>query len=136
MKMRYFIMLMATIISVSACTSAAIRHEAADPLFLKVAMSPSDFEGQEIVVRAWITLRHEDKNLWATRQDHENWETVHCISLINYDSLDPSLDGRYVEVTGVVRSDASNGGNLLRFASCREVAIEVAGPSAIRLITR
>lgn len=135
MKMLCFI-LTATILFTSACTSVAMRQEVADPLFLRAAMSPSDFDGQEVVVRAWITLRHEDKNLWATRQDHENWETVHCISLVNYDSLDASLDGRYVEVTGVVRSDASNGGNLLRFASCREVAMEVAGPSAIRLIAR
>lgn len=130
------LMLIATILFASACTSVAIRQEAADPLFLKAAASPSDFEGQEVVVKAWIMLRHEDKNLWATWQDHENWETVHCISLINYDSLDESLDGRYVEVTGVVRSDASKGGSLLRFASCREVAIEVAGPSAIKLISR
>ena len=135
MKMLGFV-LMVTILSTSACTSVATRKAAADPLFLKVAMSPSDFDGQEIVVRAWITLRHEDKNLWATRRDQKSWETVHCISLINYDSLDASLDGRYVEVTGVVRSDASNGGSLLRFASCRELAIEVSGPSAIRVITR
>ena len=135
MKMLGFV-LMVTILSTSACTSVATRKAAADPLFLKVAMSPSDFDGQEIVVRAWITLRHEDKNLWATRRDQKSWETVHCISLINYDSLDASLDGRYVEVTGVVRSDASNEGSLLRFASCRELAIEVSGPSAIRVITR
>ena len=135
MKMLGFV-LMVTILSTSACTSVVIRKAAADPLFLKVVMSPSDFDGQEIVVRAWITLRHEDKNLWATRRDQKSWETVHCISLINYDSLDASLDGRYVEVTGVVRSDASNEGSLLRFASCRELAIEVSGPSAIRVITR
>lgn len=128
--------LVTTVLAASACTSVALRQEVADPLFLKAAMSPSDFEGKEVVVRAWITLRHEDKNLWATWQDHENWETMHCISLINYDSLDKSLDGRYVEVTGVVHSDASSGGNLLRLASCREVAIEIVGSSAVTLIAR
>ena len=135
MKIPEFMLLAATLAS-SACASTAFHQEAADPLFLQASMSPSDFEGREIVVRAWITLRHEDKNLWATWQDHEKWETAHCISLVNYDSLDPSLDGRYVEIIGVIRSDASNRGNLLRFASCREVAIEVAGPSAVRLIAR
>jgi len=135
MKMLGF-MLVAAVLVASACTPVALRQDVADPLFLKAAMSPSDFEGKEVVVRAWITLRHEDKNLWATWHDHENWETIHCISLINYDSLDKSLDGRYVEVTGVVRSDASNRGDLLRFASCRDVAIEIVGPSAVKLITR
>ncbi len=135
MKIICFI-LTATMLSASACTSVAIRPEVADPLFLRVAMSPSNFDGQVVVVRAWITLRHEDKNLWATRLDHDNWETTHCLSLVNYDSLDSSLDGQYVEVTGVVHSDASDGGNLLRFSSCREAAIEVAGSSAVWLITR
>jgi len=115
----------------SGCASIDLMHPS-DPEFLRAAESPGAFDGKTITIRGWITLRHEDKNLWATWRDHENWETTRCISIINYDSLDDALDGKYVEVTGVMREDASMGGTLLRLASCRNAAIEVDGPSAVK----
>lgn len=133
MKPTFFALTM--ILVVPACaTSSAMRLP--DATFLQASKSPTAFDGKTITVRGWITLRHEDKNLWATWQDHENWETTRCISLVNYDSLNDALDGKYVEVTGVLRKDASNGGTLLRLASCRDVALEVMGPSAVKLVTQ
>ncbi|WP_141453162.1 hypothetical protein [Pseudoxanthomonas sp. z9] len=122
----------------AACSSHKLKTElSADQRFLDVAANPKQFEGKEVTFRAWITLRHEDKNLWATMSDGENWETLRCVSLINYDSLDGrkrDLDGRMVEVTGTIVSDASEGGTIIRLGACRDVAIEISGPSAIKLV--
>lgn len=126
--------MLTTALFIAGCASGSIAHKAEpDANFLKISESPSSYDGKAVTVEAWITLRHEDKNLWATWQDHENWETTRCISLSNYDSLSEKLDGKRVKVTGVLHADASNGGKLLRLASCRSVAIEVSGPNAIEL---
>lgn len=122
-----------------ACTSlgAAGGDTPADKNFLDVARSPGKFNGQVVKLRAWISVRHEDHNLWATWKDHENWETTNCISLVNHGSLEgweAAVDGRFVEVTGTVIDDASEGGTVLRLGSCRDVALEIAGPSAIKLV--
>jgi len=131
--------------SMACLLASCAHHEAgkpgvlADETFLDVARRPQAFEGQTVTMRAWITLRHEDKNLWATWTDHQSWNTERCVSLINYDSLEnfeQALDGHFVEVVGTVVSDASREGTLLRFASCRDVAIEISGPSAIRPVIR
>lgn len=122
-------------LTLSACMPTVwAQPDRADSLFLAAAASPAKFDGQSIVIKAWITLRHEDKNLWATWKDHENWNTLHCISLVNYDSLPASLDGAYVQVEGVLRSDSSQNGSLVRLASCRDVALDISGPGAIKVI--
>jgi hypothetical protein len=92
------------------------------------------FDGQKVTVKAWITLRPEDKNLWSTWSDHEDRETTRCISLANYDSIDEELDGAFVDVTGVVRRDATDGGKRLRLAACRDLAIDVTDPATIRKV--
>ncbi|WP_445513504.1 hypothetical protein [Stenotrophomonas sp. 3(2025)] len=100
----------------------------ADPLFLDVAAAPHAFEGQTVTLRGWVSLRHEDRNLWATKDDHERWQTSRCISLSLYASLlsrVSDLDGRMVEVTGVIRSDASKEGRVIRLGACRNAAVVV-----------
>lgn len=122
-----------------ACSSLGTpeRNIPADSTFLSVARSPQRFDGQVVTFRAWISLRHEDKNLWTTWRDHENWETTNCISLENYgvlEGMEPSVDGRYVELTGKIINDASEGGSVLRLGSCRDVAIEITGVSPIQAV--
>ncbi|TAA39645.1 hypothetical protein [Pseudoxanthomonas winnipegensis] len=122
-----------------ACTSIGYAggDGPADEKFLDVARNPGKFNGQVVTLRAWISIRHEDKNLWATWKDHEDWETTNCISLVNYGSLEAleaSIDGRFVQVTGTVIEDASKGGTVLRLGSCRDVALEIAGPSSIKVV--
>jgi len=124
-----------------ACSSlgAPGRNIPADSKFLDVARSSQKFDGQVVMLRAWISLRHEDKNLWATWKDHEAWETTNCISLANYGALEgmeASIDGRYVEVTGTIINDASKGGTVLRLGSCRDVALEITGASSVKTITQ
>jgi len=124
-----------------ACSSSGLVKNdfPADQRFLDVAENPKKFEGHEVTLRAWITLRHEDRNLWATMKDHESWKPVRCLSLVNYDALanlEPDLDGHFVEVTGTVINDASNNGTVIRLGACRDSAIEISGPSAIRLMTQ
>lgn len=126
---------MAFVLMCAACTTIG-KARPADAVFLQVAKSPEAFDRKSVTVKAWITLRHEDKNLWATWRDHENWDTTNCLSLVNYDSLDDEMDGKYVEVTGMVIADASNDGAIIRLASCRGAAIEVSGPSAIRPVEK
>lgn len=131
------LMALASLWILAACSSRIPMATGfpADQRFLDVAANPQQFNGREVTFRAWITLRHEDKNLWATMRDHENWETLRCVSLVNYDSLDGlerDLDGRIVEVTGTVINDASQGGTVLRLGACRDVAVEISGPSAIK----
>lgn len=123
------------LLTIAACSiGKPARDLTPDAAFLQAAKAPVEFDGREVKVRAWISFRHEDKNLWATWRDHENWETTRCISLVNYDVLDESLDGRFVEVSGILKSDASNNGELIRLASCRNVAIEISGREAIRVL--
>ncbi|TMN16529.1 hypothetical protein [Pseudoxanthomonas sp. X-1] len=123
----------------SACNSlgAAEGDTPVDETFLEVARNPDKFAGQVVTLRAWISVRHEDNNLWATLKDHENWETRRCISLVNYSSLEgmeAAMDGHFVQITGTVIDDASKSGTVLRLGSCRDVALEIAGPSSIKLI--
>lgn len=113
-----------------ACSPASSlqREAVADPLFLQVAAAPQTFEGKTVTLRGWVSLRHEDRNLWVTKADHERWQTPRCLSLSLYDALldrAGELDGRLVEVTGVVSSDASKGGRVIRLGACRDVAIAV-----------
>lgn len=129
--------ILACLCGACACSLRMEKSLPADERFIRVAENPQKFDGQEVTFRAWITLRHEDKNLWATMNDQSSWNTLRCLSLINYDSLsglEPDLDGRVVEVTGTVVGDASRGGKLLRLGACRDVAIEISGASAIRLV--
>jgi len=124
-----------------ACSSPGTpwRNVAVDGKFLDVAQSPQNFHGQVVTLRAWISLRHEDRNLWATWKDHESWETTRCISLTNYGSLEgmeASIDGRLVEVTGTIINDASKDGTVLRLGACRDIALEVLGASSVKTIAR
>ncbi|WP_279207352.1 hypothetical protein [Stenotrophomonas indicatrix] len=117
-------------LAILACSSMAPSRQAtkADPLFLDVAAAPHAFEGQTITLRGWVSLRHEDRNLWATKNDHERWQTSRCVSLSLYASLlsrVSDLDGRVVEVTGVISNDASKGGGVIRLGACRDAAIAV-----------
>lgn len=124
-------------VAVASCAVSNSKNIPVDPGFLNAASDSLSLDGKSVVVRGWISLRHEDKNLWATWHDHEQWETSRCISLINYDSLvgqENLLDGKYVEVTGILRSDASEEGRLIRLASCRNVGIEILGVSSIKTI--
>jgi hypothetical protein len=121
----------------NGCTGVHIKNQRIDPVFLKVIESPAAFDGQKVKINAWITLRHEDKNLWASWQAHENWDTQKCISLIGYDALEKAqnrLDGRYVEITGVIRSDASQKGSIIRLASCRDIALEIVDEASLRVM--
>ena len=122
-------------------TACAGPRTVASPLpdftFLEVARNPVNFDGKVVTVRGWITVRDEDKNLWATWEDHEKWRTPQCISLIHYDLLrgsEKALDGRYVEIRGVLRADASKQGNVIRPASCRDPGIEIADRSSIKIL--
>ena len=124
-----------------ACSSpdTPSRNVAVDSRFWEVAQSPQNFDGQVVTFRAWISLRHEDRNLWATWKDHQSWDTTRCISLANYgslESMEASIDGRLVEVTGVIINDASKDGTVLRLGACRDVALELVGASSIKTIVR
>lgn len=121
----------------TACASYTAKNVGADPLFLDVVSSQKAFDGKTVTFNAWITLRHEDRNLWATWKDHENWETRQCISLTNYDALnglEASLDGQYVRITGVIRSDASDNGKVIRLGSCQKMALEITDANSIEVL--
>lgn len=119
----------------TGCVSKGPSRQEVHQHFLEIADNPSEFDGRTIRVTGWISLRHEDKNLWATPSDHEDWNIKHCISLIGYDKLNAdALDGKYVEVNGVLRKDASESGNLIRLASCRDVAIEIENASSVSVV--
>lgn len=108
-----------------------------DEAFILAATYPDYFDGKEVSLRGWITLRHEDWNLWATSADQEEWNTPRCISLSGYYSLRDEadeFDGRLVEVTGTILSDASLGGKVIRLGACRDVAIKISGPSSVKLV--
>lgn len=120
---------------VVACVSREPAGQMADQRFVEIAINPSGYDGSVVTIKGWISLRHEDKNLWATWADHEDWNTERCISLVGYDKLDAdALDGKYVEVLGVLRKDASENGAIIRLASCRDVAVEVNAASAVSLV--
>ncbi|MGH8037669.1 MAG: hypothetical protein ACREPD_08015 [Stenotrophomonas sp.] len=119
-----------TALLVCACapTGTTKPTRSGDQSLLDVASDPYAFDGRDVSITAWITYRHEDLNAWATARDHEEWNTVRCLSLSNYDSFDKdlkALDGRYARISGAVVSDASEGGSLLRFGACRDVAIRL-----------
>lgn len=137
MKIFGLTLVSAAVVFCSACASGKFNDIEPDPEFLKIAISPEDFDGEMVTIRGWMSLRFEDRNLWATRKDHEDWETRRCISLVNYSALKEvqgALDGRYVEVSGILRSDATMSGTLIRLASCRKVGIEISGASSVRLL--
>jgi hypothetical protein len=118
----------------TSCASHPQITRAADTEFVKILSNPAAFDGETVKVRGWISVRHEDKNFWLTWKDHENWEVSRCISLVHYDLLDDvakSLDGRYVEITGTFRMDASNNGSMIRLASCSKRGIELENAASV-----
>lgn len=118
----------------TACVTNAPTTSKADQRFVDIATEPGKFDGQAVTVVGWLTLRHEDRNLWATKKDHDSWETRRCISLVNGDLLEDrkgSLDGRYVRVTGILRGDATDNGAVIRLGSCRNVGLEIAKPDSV-----
>lgn len=122
----------------SACSgSSAVKSIAADESFLSASMFHEKSDGELVTLRGWVSMRHEDWNLWATWSDHEDWNTTRCISLSGYDELRDhakDFDGKLVEVTGTLLSDATERGRIVRLGSCREVAIRVNGLSSVRLV--
>lgn len=118
----------------ASCANRLQVTETPDPEFLNVLGSPAAFDGEAVKVRGWISLRPEDNNVWLTWGDHEDWEVSHCLSIVNYYLLDDavrSLDGRYVEITGTFRMDASNRGTMIRLGACSNLAIELKSPEAV-----
>lgn len=118
----------------TACESNPHITNSVDTEFVKILNDPASHDGELVKVRGWISLRHEDKNFWLTWKDHEDWTVSRCISLVHYDQLDDvakSLDGRYVEITGTFRMDASNNGSMIRLASCSKRGIEMASPASV-----
>jgi hypothetical protein len=132
-----FVPVIIWVMAISACAHSAQKETPIDSDFLNVSGNPRSFDGKVVTIRGWLSLEHEDKNIWASKADHEAWATKRCLSIVNYDSLklhQSMFDGKRVEVTGVVRGDASNGGRLIRLASCRDAGIEIGGPASIKVI--
>lgn len=135
--MRLIWILAAMSFLLSSCATSQSRKDIADQKFFDIIAKPSAYEGQRVTLTAWITLRDEDQNLWASWSDHENWETRRCLSLSHYDVLStsrPALDAHYVRVTGIVRSDSSRSGKVLRLASCQDASLEVIDASSVELV--
>ncbi|WP_153067875.1 MULTISPECIES: hypothetical protein [Xanthomonas] len=99
-----------------------------DPQLAEIFSNPEIFNDKEVTFKAWVSLRNEDKNLWATRKDNEKWNIKKCISLIGYDDLSARKDisdGAYVQVTGTIVEDGSKAGNIIRLTACRNLSIRV-----------
>lgn len=118
------------------CAAPAVRSHDADTRIEDVLAHPDLYNGKRVSLNAWITLRNEDQNLWVSWKDHQQWETRKCISLTNYDVLSGKsalLDGRHVKVTGIVRSDASKKGGVIRLAACRDLALELIDATSVEV---
>jgi hypothetical protein len=137
-KVAFTIVLLSMSTLLESCGETRRMGFVQDQAFLNVASNPLAFEGKRVTVKGWVSLRDEDKNLWATWEDHEEWDTSKCISLMHYDVLqgrEKQLDHQYVEVTGVLHRDASESGAIIRLAACRSVGIEIADAKSIKLIS-
>lgn len=128
-------LLTASLLSFS-CSIHAVESQGAITGMEDVIAHPNLYNGKRVTLNAWITLRGEDQNLWASWDDHERWETRKCISLMNYDVLSSKtslLDGRRVKVTGIVRSDASGRGAVIRLAACRDLGLELIDATSVEV---
>ena len=127
----------AALFCVSGCSVISQKERVlSDPRFLNVVSNPTKFDGRPVEFIAWITLRHEDKNLWLTPADRESWNLKHCISLDNPELLKKrfgQLDHQYVKVKGVFVKDASESGKYLRLEACNEFAIRIDKSEDIRM---
>lgn len=137
--MKHAIVICIALLILVACSGPlAVKGMGPDKDFIALSVLPDGNDGRLVTLRGWVSMRHEDWNLWATQSDHENWNTVRCISLSNYDELRGharEFDGRFVEITGTLIKDATNGGKLVRLGSCREVAISLDGLGSIRIVS-
>jgi len=119
-----------------SCSIPAVGSQGVTTRMEDVLAHPDLYNGKRLTFYAWVSLRHEDQNLWVTWNDHQNWETRKCMSLTNYDVLSgkaTTLDGRLVKVTGIVRIDASEKGAFIRLAACRNLALELLDATSVEL---
>jgi hypothetical protein len=135
--MRFMSSLIVIALLLPACSiSTGLRNAAADEAFLSALISPDRNNGKVVTLKGWVSMRHEDWNLWATPADRENWNTARCISLSGYDDLRDyaaDFDGKFVEITGTFTSDATEGGRIVRLGACSDIALRVDGLSSVRL---
>lgn len=121
------------------CTNVSnVKALVVDDIF-QILASPALYDGKEVTIRGWISMRHEDNNLWSTWQDHEAWNVNKCISLKNYfskEDLRKSVDGKFVEIKGIFYMDADRDKNglIVRSGSCNKFAIEFDGQSSIQIL--
>jgi len=122
---------------------AVVENGAKTPIenlsFKDITTSPNSYHKKLIRIKGWISMRHEDHNLWVTWNDHEKWKTKNCISLKYYftsKEVRQSMDAKLVEVTGIFNMDADHNetGPVIRLGVCNKFSIELTEPSAVKIL--
>lgn len=113
---------------VCACTHVPLSTSSSAILPSEANKAERELDGVEVTLRGWIALRFEDKNIWDSKKSHEVWRWSECVSLVNYyllEGMETEYDGKYVEVTGIFRRDADQGGRVVRLGACGKSGIEL-----------
>lgn len=111
-----------------ACASEPPNFARDSLLPSQVNNSSKQFDGAQIKLRGYLLLRHENINIWDTKEGYEGTDNVsHCVALINNAWLyqqAKTYDGKYVEIVGIYRRDATTG-NTIRLTMCNKSALEL-----------
>lgn len=122
----------AVLVSLLLAGCASIQPDPGALTPTQLRQSSSLYDGKQVTVVAWMTLGHEDANLWTDAQDMNSRRTIHCVSLENFDDLleaKGALNGHRVELTGTFRKDVVGESGTIRFSACSRSALE---PTSVR----
>lgn len=103
-----------------------------------VLANPSAYSGKEVTIRGWVSLRHEDHGIWATKADYEKRDWRKCISLLNWysdEAANKAIDRTEILVTGIFDKDIvhdKEGRNLIRLGACSPARIRFNEPRGLR----
>ncbi|GEM_PF-5205802 len=111
------------------CVVGLLAGCAQEPVYLpsEINAHPKLYEGREVRIRGWVTLRVENRNIWDTKDDFEHLKDdfSHCVSLVGVQSWtgDKSIDGQVRTISGVFHQ--YEGDRTTELGMCNNSAIEV-----------
>lgn len=103
-----------------------------------VISDPLRYNGKEVTIKGWATVRSGSYRIWASRGDYEKHNVAQCITLLNSytdDTLNKSVDGKTVLITGTVDKDIKrdkDGNPVIVLHACNDIGIRFTPPRGLR----
>jgi hypothetical protein len=102
MQVAKFGVLSIAMLLIACAASSGVRAPVYSPS--EINAHPKLYEGREIQVRGWVTLRAENRNIWDKKSDSGEYPVInHCLALIGVHAWtgDERINDKVLTISGV-----------------------------------